>query len=131
MRCFLRPRRSWSLASRGDADGPGSAMPESPLQGHSCPPPWRRISSKPGVAAATGLGGIGKTQLACEFVYRYGRFFAGGVSWMSFADATNVPTEIADCGRSLGLPPGFDASTLEQQVRMVKEVWQGPLPRLL
>jgi len=83
------------------------------------------------VAAATGLGGIGKTQMACEFVYRYGRFFAGGVSWMSFADATNVPTEIADCGRSLGLPPGFDASTLEQQVRMVKEVWEGPLPRLL
>jgi hypothetical protein len=29
------------------------------------------------VAASSGLGGVGKTQLACEFVYRYGRFFHG------------------------------------------------------
>jgi tetratricopeptide (TPR) repeat protein len=83
------------------------------------------------VAAATGLGGIGKTQLASEFVYRYGRFFAGGVFWMSFADAANVPTEVADCGPGLGHFLGIDSATLDQQIRLVEEAWRSPLPRLL
>lgn len=51
------------------------------------------------VATATGLGGIGKTQLASELVHRYGRFFAGGVFWLSFADPEAVPAGIAGCGR--------------------------------
>ena len=32
-------------------------------------------------AAATGIGGIGKSQLAVEFCHRYGRFFQG-VHWI-------------------------------------------------
>lgn len=83
------------------------------------------------IAAATGLGGIGKTQLASEFVHCYGRFFAGGVFWMSFADAAAVPIEVADSGRSLNLLSGFDALTVDQQVRLVEEAWRSPLPRLL
>jgi len=83
------------------------------------------------IAAATGLGGIGKTQLASELVHRYGQFFAGGVFWMSFADAGSVSVEVAACGRSLGLHSSFEALTLEQQVRLVEEAWQNPIPRLL
>src|SRR5690554_92615 len=33
------------------------------------------------VAAATGLGRIGKTQLAVAFVHHFGPYFAGGVFW--------------------------------------------------
>jgi hypothetical protein len=61
------------------------------------------------LAAASGLGGIGKTQLAAEFVHRYGRYFEGGVFWMSFAEPAAVPAEVAACGRSLDLHPSYDA----------------------
>ena len=58
-------------------------------------------------AAVTGMGGVGKTQLACEFAYRYGRFFAGGVFWLGCADPAAIPAEIAACGRGLNLHPDF------------------------
>ena len=61
------------------------------------------------IAAATGLGGIGKTQLASEFVHRYGQFFAGGVCWLSFADAAAIPAQVAAIrqGRELGRHDGM------------------------
>jgi tetratricopeptide (TPR) repeat protein/transcriptional regulator with XRE-family HTH domain len=85
------------------------------------------------IAAATGLGGIGKTQLACEFVHRYGQFFAGGVFWLSFADPAAIPAEVAACGGVDGmqLRADFDMLPLEQQVRQVLTAWKEPLPRLL
>jgi len=77
-------------------------------------------------AAATGLGGIGKTQLAVEFVYHYGRFFAGGVYWLNFEDPKAVPAEVAACSR-----PGEEGLELQTQIRMVLSSWQSELPRLL
>jgi tetratricopeptide (TPR) repeat protein len=84
-------------------------------------------------AAAMGLGGIGKTQLASEFVHRYGQFFAGGVFWLNFADPAAVPTEVAGCGVPDALALQLDIPTLplEEQVRLVQVAWQSPLPRLL
>lgn len=84
-------------------------------------------------AAATGLGGIGKTQLACEFVHRYGQFFSGGVFWLSFDNADAVPAEVAACGEvdALELGPDFGERDLNDQVRLVQQAWQLPTPRLL
>jgi tetratricopeptide (TPR) repeat protein len=84
-------------------------------------------------AAIAGLGGMGKTQLASEFVHRYGQFFAGGVFWLSFADPATVPTEVAACGGpgALALHPAFHTLPITDQVRLVQAAWQSPLPRLL
>jgi tetratricopeptide (TPR) repeat protein len=84
-------------------------------------------------AAATGLGGIGKTQLASEFVHRYGQFFEGGVFWLSFDNAEAVPAEIAACGDvgALDLRPDFGSRPLDERVKLVQAAWQTPVPRLL
>jgi len=85
------------------------------------------------LAAATRMGGLGKTQLAAEFVHRYGQYFTGGVFWLSFADSAAVPSEIAACGGAgcLELRPDFAQLPLEDQVRAVLGAWSSPLPRLL
>ena len=70
-------------------------------------------------AAVTGLGGIGKSQLASEFVHRYGQYFVGGVFWLSCADPEAIPAEIATCGRHLGLHADFASLPLDAQVSLV------------
>jgi hypothetical protein len=92
----------------------------------------RTLASIGQIVASTGMGGIGKTNLATEFVHRYGRYFAGGVFWLSFADPNTIPTEIAACGLS-GLidHPGWSDLPLDEQVQLVRRAWQEPIPRLL
>lgn len=83
--------------------------------------------------AITGLGGMGKTQLACEFVHSYGQYFAGGVFWINFESSESIPAEIAACGATthLNLSQNFEHLQLDSQVDLVLAAWDSPLPRLL
>ncbi len=85
------------------------------------------------VQAVTGLGGIGKTQLAAEFTHRYGPYFTGGVFWLGCSDSDAIPGEIAACGGpgGLDLRPDFGSLDFEDRVRLVLAAWQSALPRLL
>jgi transcriptional regulator with XRE-family HTH domain len=85
------------------------------------------------LVASTGLGGLGKTQLAVEFAHRYGRYFSGGVYWLSFASAHEIPLEVAACAgpAAMDLAPGTNSMPLEERVERVQRAWQSPEPRLL
>lgn len=85
------------------------------------------------VAASSGLGGVGKTQLACEFVYRYGRFFHG-VYWVNFGDPAEIPAEVASCGGAGGMdlrPYDYRDLSVRERVQTVMAEWENNLPRLL
>ncbi|MBI9045284.1 MAG: hypothetical protein JEZ06_12415 [Anaerolineaceae bacterium] len=74
-----------------------------------------------------GIGGIGKTQLAVEFCFRYGRFFHG-VHWIdarpieasekdsSIPLLTKINAELAQCGSEMMLP-AWPAEQPEQVCR--------------
>jgi len=83
------------------------------------------------ITAAIGIDGIGKTQLAAEFVHRYGRFFAGGVFWISCVDPAAIRAEVAACGWNLDLHPSFDTQRPAVQIRLVEDTWKESIPRLL
>ena len=79
------------------------------------------------------MGGIGKTQLAVEFAHRYGRYFAGGVFWLSFAQPESIEAQIAACGGPghLNLRPDFNELKQAEQVELVQKAWAESTPRLL
>lgn len=77
-------------------------------------------------AVVTGIGGMGKTQLAVEFCYRYGRFFRG-VHWLNAKE--DVSAEIADCGQAMRLDHWPEVRS--EQVHATLAHWSSSGPRLV
>jgi tetratricopeptide (TPR) repeat protein len=81
----------------------------------------------------TGIPGVGKTQLAVEFVHRYGQYFQGGVFWLNFEKADQIQRQVIACGGPGGLDLFWEASqhTAQEKERLVSKAWNSPTPRLL
>ncbi|WP_082374332.1 tetratricopeptide repeat protein, partial [Ardenticatena maritima] len=95
-------------------------------------PPDGETAAAPAVLvtqAITGLGGVGKTQIAVEFAYRYGYRFRG-VHWLDLRDPDLLEEQIARNGEEMGLARGA-GEDLAAYARRVLEAWQQDGPRLV
>jgi tetratricopeptide (TPR) repeat protein len=88
------------------------------------------IKTGQGAVVAAGIGGVGKTQLAVEWVHRYGRYFAGGIFWLDFSNEGSIPLTIASAGAAYQ-HPHYAQMELADQVRWVREQWKAETPTLL
>jgi tetratricopeptide (TPR) repeat protein len=76
----------------------------------------------------SGMGGIGKTQLAVEFAYRYGYLFKG-VHWLDLRDTTALDNQIALSGEKMNFR--YWPKEQPEQVALTLRTWQTDGPRLL
>lgn len=77
--------------------------------------------------ALVGMGGLGKTQLAVQFAWRFGYKFTG-VHWVSAVQADAIDSSIALCGQSMGLDLPQD---LHAQAEWTVRAWKESGPRLV
>ncbi|MEU8821115.1 FxSxx-COOH system tetratricopeptide repeat protein [Actinoplanes sp. NPDC048796] len=85
----------------------------------------RLVGSEPSGArlALTGLPGVGKTQTALEYVYRFAASY-DGIWWISAAQPSRVRIGLAEIATKLSLPGG----TVEEQVAAVMEALKRAVP---
>jgi tetratricopeptide (TPR) repeat protein len=67
-------------------------------------------------SALHGMGGIGKTQIATEYIYRHLRDY-DLIWWIEAARTTQIRASLTDLARELGLPGAGDANTAVRAVR--------------
>jgi tetratricopeptide (TPR) repeat protein len=83
------------------------------------------------ISAVSGMGGIGKTELAIQYALKYENNYSGGICWLNVR-GTNLAVEIIQFVQlQMGLEvPQKDAQgnvlTLEQQVDWCWQNWQPP-----
>jgi hypothetical protein len=78
------------------------------------------IEGKPGqgtVCLVTGMGGLGKTQLAVEYVHRFGLCYPGGVFWV------NAEQGIPEMILRLYQDAKIEVDTRLEEKRQLPELW--------
>ncbi len=60
--------------------------------------------------ALTGMGGLGKTQLAVEFAYRYGGRFKG-VHWLDLRDVSGIGWQPLPCAAAEWATPSWTSAS--------------------
>ncbi|MDJ0746250.1 MAG: NB-ARC domain-containing protein [Xenococcaceae cyanobacterium MO_167.B27] len=88
-------------------------------------------SNRVAISAVSGMGGVGKTELAIKYARKYYNDYSGGICWLN-ARGGNLATEIIQFIQlQMGLEvPQQDAQenalTLEEQIAWCWQNWQPP-----
>jgi len=82
------------------------------------------------ISAVSGMGGVGKSELALEYAWEYIDDYSGGICWLNVRDR-NLATEIIQfiqLQMDLEVPQKIQGNTLtlEQQVEWCWKNWQPP-----
>ena len=71
-----------------------------------------------GVGVVTGVGGLGKTQLATEYVHRFGNYYPGGVFW------TDADQGLATVVQQIATSAHFDMDGTLSIKQQCEVLWQ-------
>lgn len=77
--------------------------------------------------AISGIGGIGKSQLAIQFAHQYRERFPSGVFWISAEQVDTIELQIAACGGQAGLRLSDDEPQLGEHLRIGRSKSNRPL----
>jgi hypothetical protein len=78
----------------------------------------RKTAVVQGIGVVMGMGGIGKSQLAVEYVHRYGCHYPGGVFWVDAEQG--ISTMIANIANAAGL----DIDYTRDEKTQLHQLWQ-------
>jgi tetratricopeptide (TPR) repeat protein len=77
--------------------------------------------------ALSGLGGVGKTQLAIRYVHDHAADY-DAVLWVAADPPARLASDFADLARAFGLPEATRTTDVNAQIRAVREHLQSPGP---
>ncbi|MFC1855275.1 tetratricopeptide repeat protein [Thermodesulfobacteriota bacterium] len=66
--------------------------------------------------AISGLGGIGKTQIAIRYTHEYRKDYSGGIMWITADTEDNILSGFAKIARELGIPEKADVKATAAEV---------------
>ena len=82
-------------------------------------------SGQVAIAAATGMGGIGKTQLAWQYAENHRHLYPGGIWWLR---AESFGQQVFSYGQRMGLPTPQEITQESEQMGWFYEQWLQKFP---